>query len=190
MRSAPPGRLVIRDATLADCAAIRTLLNQAVRETTAVWYDTERTPDMIAAWYEARVAAGFPILVAEETGDGRGGTGSAEGGRAGSTVRGYASYGPFRPHDGFAHTAEHSIYVAPHAQGRGIGSALLAALAARAGAQGLHILVGALEAGNTASLALHARHGFIETGRMPEVGRKFGRWLTLVWVQKLLADPD
>lgn len=57
----------------------------------------------------------------------------------------------------------------------------------RAIALGKHVIVGGIESGNTVSLALHRREGFVETGRMPEVGRKFGRWLDLVFVQKILS---
>src|SRR5271166_4873333 len=77
-------------------------------------------------------------------------------------VTGFASYG-----DSVAH-------------GRGIGKALLGELIDRAGRAGLHVMIGAIDAGNAVSIALHRRFGFVETGRMPEVGRKFDRWLDLV----------
>ena len=125
----------------------------------------------MAAWFADRTTGGFPVLVARD---------------ADGCVIGYASYGPFRPHDGYARSVEHSIYVAPAAQGRGLGAQLLGALIRRACSAGLHVMIGGLEAGNTASLALHAKAGFVETARMPQVGAKFGRWLTLVFVQKLL----
>ncbi|MEM7731077.1 MAG: N-acetyltransferase family protein [Pseudomonadota bacterium] len=161
----------IEDAVPDDLEAIRAILNWAVLETTAVFYDQPRTVAQMRDWFEERRARDLPILVA------RGEDGS---------ILGYASYGPFRPHDGFARTVEHSIYVAPSAQGAGLGRALLDALVSRARNAGLHVMVGGLTAENKASLALHARAGFIETGRMPEVGAKFGRWLTLVFVQKIL----
>lgn len=92
---------------------------------------------------------------------------------------GFASYGDFRPFAGFAATVEHSVYVDPAAQGQGLGRALLAALIDRARAAGLHVMVAGIEAGNTASIALHAKAGFEEAGLLREVGRKFGRWLDL-----------
>ncbi len=168
-------RTEIKDAASEDLEAIRAILNWAVEETTAVFYNEPRTAAQMRDWFEERRARGFPVLVA------RGESGA---------ILGYASYGPFRPHDGYAKTVEHSIYVAPGAQGAGLGRALLDALVARAREAGLHVMVGGLAAENEASLALHARAGFIETGRMPEVGAKFGRWLTLVFVQKILdANP-
>ena len=81
---------------------------------------------------------------------------------------------------------EHSIYVATPAQRRGIGSVLLTRLIAEARRANMHAMVGGIAADNVASIALHARFGFIERARMPQVGFKFGRWLDLVLMQKLL----
>ena len=102
---------------------------------------------------------------------------------------GYGSFGDFRPFEGYRFTVEHSVYVAEGVRRRGIASALLAALEERARDMGKHVMVGGIAADNEASLKLHARLGFVETGRMPEVGFKFGRWLDLVLMQKRLAAP-
>jgi phosphinothricin acetyltransferase len=161
----------IRDATEADLPAILAITNEAIANTTAVWSIALATLATRRAWFEERRGRGFPVLVATE-GDG---------------VIGFASFGDFRPWDGYLHTVEHSIYVAPAAHGRGAGRALLTALIDRAEALGKHVMVGGIEAGNAASLALHRRAGFEETGRLREVGRKFDRWLDLVFVQKLLG---
>jgi phosphinothricin acetyltransferase len=122
------------------------------------------------AWFEDR-DRDYAVLVARGT-DG--------------AVLGYASYGAFRAYSGYRHTVEHSVYVRGDARGQGIGTALLARLTERARAQGFHVMIGALEPNNEASVKLHLAQGFAETGRMPEVGRKFDRWLTLVFVQKIL----
>ncbi|MBU8537270.1 GNAT family N-acetyltransferase [Falsiroseomonas tokyonensis] len=163
--------MTIDEATEADLPAILALINQAIAETTAVWHLQPETLETRGAWFAARRAAGLPVLVA----------------RRGDTVLGFASYGPFRPFAGYDATVEHSVYVDPAAHRQGIGAALLAALEAQARAQGRHVMVGAVEAGNAGSIALHLRAGFVETGRMPEVGRKFGRWLDLVLLQKRLG---
>lgn len=84
---------------------------------------------------------------------------------------------------------EHTVYVAPAAQGRGLASALLGALEARAAAAGARMLIGAVTASNTGSLAFHLRRGYVEVGRIPDAGWKFGRFHDLVLVQKLLG-PD
>lgn len=162
---------MIRDAEASDLPAILEITNHAILNTTAIWTLTAATLSQRQAWFAERQAAGFPVLVADRDG----------------AVAAYASFGAFRPHEGYLHTVEHSIYVAPQAQGGGIGRALLAALLSRGRALGKHAMIGGIEAGNAPSLAMHARAGFTETGRLPEVGRKFDRWLDLVFMQKLLG---
>jgi phosphinothricin acetyltransferase len=162
---------MIADATEADLPGILRLINHAIAETTAVWHLQPETAETRRAWFETRRAAGLPVLVARQD----------------AALLGFASFGPFRPFAGFDATVEHSVYVDPAAQRRGVGAALLSALEGRARDQGRHVMVGAVEAANAGSLALHHRAGFTETGRMPQVGRKFGRWLDLVLLQKILA---
>lgn len=164
--------MLVRDATDDDLAAIAAIFNHAVRHTTAVFSTIETDIAARAAWADARRAEGYPVLVAERDG----------------SVAGFASYGPFRTFPGYRLSIEHSVYVAPAAQRRGVGQALMAALIARATASGLHMMVAGIDADNTASLALHRALGFEETARMPEVAAKFGRWLTLVFMQRRL-DP-
>src|SRR6185503_19825580 len=159
----------IEAAAPADIPAIAAILNDAILNSVAAWREAPLTEAEMSEWFEGR-DRDFAVLVA------RGGDGS---------VLGYASYGGFRAYSGYRHTVEHSVYVRGDARGQGVGAALLARLVTRARAQGLHVMVGALQAGNAASLALHAGQGFVETARMPEVGRKFDGWLTLVFVQKL-----
>lgn len=166
--------LTIRDATPADAEAIRAIYNQAVRETTAIWNGAEVDGENRARWLADRQAAGFPVLVAE---------------RAGAVV-GYASYGPFRAFEGYRFTVENSVYVAEAARGAGVARALMAALIARARQEGLHAMVAGIEAGNAASIRLHASLGFTEAGLLPQVGAKFGRWLDLLFMHLLLGDGD
>lgn len=106
----------------------------------------------------------------------------------GAKVVGYASYGPFRAFDGYRGTVEHSVYVRTDLRGGGRGRALLSALILRARAQGLHVMVAAIEAENNASIILHQRLGFAAVGLMPQVGQKFGRWLDLLLMQLRLDD--
>jgi L-amino acid N-acyltransferase YncA len=162
--------MLVRPATDTDLHAIADIFNHAVRNTTAVFSTVETDVAARAEWAAARRARGFPVLVAEE----------------GGTVTGFASYGEFRAFPGYRLTVEHSVYVAPDAQRRGAGRALLSALISHAEASGLHVMVGGIDAANTASLALHRALGFEETGRMDEVAEKFGRWLTLVFMQRRL----
>jgi len=162
---------LIRDAAEADLPAILAIYNDAVLNTTAIWNDDVVDLDNRRAWYEARRALGYPVLVAEA--DGR--------------VIGYSSFGDFRPFQGYRFTVENSVYVAADARGKGAGSALLAALIEGGVAIGKHVMVAGIDATNTVSLRLHERHGFVETARMPELGYKFGRFLDLVFMQRKLA---
>ncbi|SON54130.1 N-acyltransferase YncA [Hartmannibacter diazotrophicus] len=162
---------IIRPANLEDLPEILAIYNEAVLNTTAIWMDTPVDLDNRASWYESRISAGYPVIVAGE----RGG------------VLGYATYGPFRPFEGYRATAELSVYVNAAARGQGLGRKLLQALIDEAVRAGLHMLVAGIEGGNVASIRLHASLGFSETGRMPEVGQKFGRFLDLVLMQKRLT---
>jgi phosphinothricin acetyltransferase len=87
---------------------------------------------------------------------------------------------------GYRFTVEHTVHVREDHWGSGAGRALMEELVERARAAGKHVMVGALDGANEASLRFHARLGFVEVARMPEVGRKFGRWLDLVLVQRIL----
>lgn len=167
----------LRDAESADLDTITEIHNHAVVHTTAIWNEDAVDRADRAAWLADRTARGYPVIVAaDETG-----------------VVGYASYAQWRPHSGYRHTVEHSVYVRGDQQGRGIGTTLMTALIERARADGMHVMIGGIESGNTASIALHERLGFREVGRMPQVGAKFGRWLDLSMLQLVLDDrpaPD
>jgi Sortase and related acyltransferases len=119
----------------------------------------------VAVLIAARRSAGYPVLVAAS---------------AFAPPVGYAALGPFRRGEGYAGCAETSVYVAAPARGRGLGDALLRGLLRRARRRGLRTLVAAIGADNAPSIALHAKHGFEEAGRLPGVGRKFDRDLDLV----------
>lgn len=104
----------------------------------------------------------------------------------GAGIVGFASYGAFRAGPGYAHTIEHSVHVAEAARARGIGSQLMEALEAQAAGAGIHVIVAGVSSANPRSIAFHARRGFQEVGRLPEVGRKWDQWLDLVLMQKIL----
>ncbi|GBL56949.1 MULTISPECIES: GNAT family N-acetyltransferase [Pseudomonas] len=166
--------MLIRDANPTDLGALRDIYNDAVLNTTAIWNEVAIDLDNRRAWLELRAQQGFPVLVAEDA----------------SEVVGYASYGPWRAFDGFRETVEHSVYVRADQRGKGVGPQLMQALIDRARAQGLHVMVAAIESGNAASIRLHERLGFATTGQMPQVGQKFGRWLDLTFMQLILDARD
>ncbi|MBG6524031.1 L-methionine sulfoximine N-acetyltransferase [Pseudomonas aeruginosa] len=162
----------IRDAGVADLPGILAIYNDAVGNTTAIWNETPVDLANRQAWFDTRARQGHPILVASD---------------AAGEVLGYASYGDWRPFEGFRGTVEHSVYVRDDQRGKGLGVQLLQALIERARAQGLHVMVAAIESGNAASIGLHRRLGFEISGQMPQVGQKFGRWLDLTFMQLNLA---
>lgn len=161
---------MIRPAAKEDVPAIREIYNHVVASSTAVFNEQPVSLEDRLDWFAARQAAGYPVLVAEIDGE----------------VAGYASYGTFRAGTGYRFTAEHSVHIRADRQGQGLGTALVKALFPLAQAQGLHALVAGIDAGNHGSIRLHERLGFVQTGLMREVGRKFGRWLDLALMQRLL----
>lgn len=163
--------MIIRDAEDGDLQAIRDIFNDAVLNTTAIWMEQPVDLANRQAWLTARRQQGYPVLVAMDAAD---------------QVLGYAAYGDWRPFDGFRHTVENSLYVRADQRGQGIGPLLLSALIERAKAAKLHVMVAAIERENSASIRLHQRLGFTITGQMPQVGRKFDRWLDLTFMQLIL----
>lgn len=167
----------IRYAVKEDCAAIAAIYNHAVINTAAIWNDQTVDAENRIAWFEARALLSYPVIVSEENG----------------VVTGYASFGDWRAFDGFRHTVEHSVYVHPEHQGKGLGLALMVRLIEEAKRIGKHVMVAGIEAQNQGSIHLHQKLGFTITGQMPQVGTKFGRWLDLTFMQLQLdnrSDPD
>jgi L-amino acid N-acyltransferase len=180
---------MIRDATMHDVGAITDLYNQYISTRTIEWTERRHTHEGRRVWLAAKHAGGWPVLVA--TVDHRNATdaGSSGDGATGRRVVGMATYGDFRDsvaREGYRFTVEHSVHVADDMQGRGVGRSLMDALVERARAAELHAMIGAIDGENPESIEFHQRLGFVEVARLPEVGLKFGRWLDLVLVQKML----
>ncbi|RFA10526.1 GNAT family N-acetyltransferase [Subtercola boreus] len=153
----------IRDATPDDLPAILAIHNDAIENSVAIWTDEPVDLAERAGWLESHRRQGFAVLVAVE----------------GDELLGYASLSAWHTKSGFRHTVEDSIYLHPDATGRGLGRELLGALIERARAGDYHVVVADIEAGNAASIRLHASFGFEHCGTVREVGIKFGRWLDL-----------
>ncbi|WP_226687364.1 GNAT family N-acetyltransferase [Stutzerimonas stutzeri] len=161
----------IRDALDTDLAGILQIYNDAVQNSTAIWNDRIVDLDNRRAWLAERHEQNYPVLVAiDELGQ----------------VAGYASFGPWRPHDGFRHTVENSVYVSPDHRGSGIGRSLMQALIERARMLEKHVMIAFIESENRASIHMHQQLGFIHVGQMRQVGCKFGRWLDLTMMQLTL----
>jgi L-amino acid N-acyltransferase len=159
----------IRDADTSDLEAMRAIYNEVLVNSTAIFSDVLRTAEEQVRWYSDRRAQGWPVLVACVDGE----------------LVGYASYGPFRSWPGYRHTVENSIYLTPHARGRGFGKRLLAALLERAQSQGLHAVIAGIDGENESSMRLHEKLGFKKVGHLEHVGRKFERWLDLVFFERV-----
>jgi phosphinothricin acetyltransferase len=159
--------MLIEDATDADIPEIVAIYNDVIASSTAVFSDRPVTVQERLEWLSARRARGQPVIVARRQG----------------AVAGFASYGDFRPWPGYASTVEHSVHVAAAARRRGIGRSLVQEIIARARHAGMHVVVGGIDAANEGSLRLHEQLGFEQVGRMPEVARKFDRWVDLVLME-------
>jgi phosphinothricin acetyltransferase len=154
--------------------AILEIFNDAIAHSTALYEYQPRTMERMVAWFDAKRQGGHPVVGVEDA-DGR--------------LMAFGSYGPFRPFPAFKYTVEHSVYVHPDCRGQGLGRVVMQALIEAARGQDVHVMVGAIDADNAASLRLHAALGFVQTGLMPQVGFKFGRWLNLALLQLQLDTP-
>lgn len=162
--------MILRPALANDAAAVAAIWNPVIRDTAATFTTQEKTAESLAADFATRAAEGKLFLLAEEAG----------------AVLGFATYFQFRNGPGYARTMEHSIILSPAARGRGVGRALMAGLEDHARAAGVHSLWAGVSSENPAGVAFHAAIGFSEIARLPEVGYKFGRWMDLVLMQKIL----
>ncbi|MGH9016420.1 MAG: GNAT family N-acetyltransferase [Acidimicrobiales bacterium] len=163
--------MIVRPAAADDAVAIAALLDAHIASTTIEWTDQVRTAAGMPAWLSAHET----VLVAEDAGQ----------------VVGVAAYGWFRDaaaRPGYRFTVENTVHVGEDHWGAGVGRALMQALIEAARTSGKHTMVAAVDAGNEASLRFHRRLGFVEVGRLPGVGAKFGRWLDLVLLQLRLDD--
>ena len=162
--------MLIRPATDADLPAIAGIYADEVRTGIAT-FDLE--PRSIELWRDrlASTEGGDHLLVAELDGQ----------------VVGYASSSAYRPKAGYRHTRETTIYLAPEAQGQGLGRQMYDDLLGRLVADGVHLALAAVALPNPGSLALHRACGFEDVGVMRAVGRKFEQWIDVLWLQRLLV---
>ncbi|MFV3073313.1 GNAT family N-acetyltransferase [Niveispirillum fermenti] len=166
--------MLLRPATVADADAIAAIYAPHVLEGTASYEAAPPDAAEMARRMLAVQTGGYPYLVAEQAG----------------RVLGYAYGSAFRDRPGYRFTVENSIYVAPDAQGMGVGRALLKALidhCTRAGYRRMVAVIG--DGSNQGSLGLHRALGFTLAGSVPGLGVKHGRWLDWVLMVRPLGDP-
>ena len=159
----------VRAAQISDAQAIADLWNKMIRETDATFTTQEKTTKGIAALIAERTGA-FWVAQKHE-------------------VFGFVTFGPFRSGPGYSATVEHTIILADAAQGNGAGRMLMQHAVAGAMAQGHHVMVAAISAANPGAVTFHAKLGFEQVAHMPQVGRKGGKWLDLILMQKIISAP-
>jgi L-amino acid N-acyltransferase len=167
----------IRLATAADLPAINAIYNHYVPISTTT-YDYEPMPMEERQRWFARHDAIHPVTVAFHE--------VAAGDNPDNAIIGWGSLHTFRHKPGYRLTVENSVYVHPDNQREGIGSAILLDQIARARSLGLRAIVAGIDAEQTASLALHYKHGFREVGRFGQIGYKFDRWLDVIFMELIL----
>ena len=160
--------MTLRNARPEDAVAICDIWNAVIRDTMITFTSAEKTEYEIRTDIEAR-GVGFQVAELD------------------NRVIGFATYFPFRGGPGYARTKEHSIQFSPIARGKGLGRSLMTRLAAAALAEGVHSLWAGVSSANMGGVGFHARIGFTEIARLPEVGFKNGQWLDLILMQKILS---
>lgn len=162
----------LRPARESDLPAVLAIYRHYVRNSVVTFDEKAPTLRAFRAQFAHTEKLGYPFIVAESPG---------------GDILGYARVVQFRDKAAFRNTAESTIYLGPAATGRGLGKALLEELIERCREAGLRELIAVIaDSGAEASLALHQKMGFRETGRMGKVGYKFGRWIGIITMQKSL----
>jgi phosphinothricin acetyltransferase len=160
----------IRPATVDDSEAILEIYNHQVLTSTATFDLVPRTLAEQQTWLTDRSGAHAVVVAVDDAGE----------------VVGFGALSPYRERAGYATTVEDSVYVAENHHGEGVGSSLLEHLVDTARKHGFHALMAKIVGGHEQSMGLHHRCGFEVVGTEREVGRKFGRWLDVVLMERLL----
>jgi L-amino acid N-acyltransferase len=166
--------MIIRAAEQSDLPEILTIYNDVIATSTAVYTGQPVTLEDRLLWMQSRLAQGFPVIVAIEE----------------SEVHGFASFGEWRgAWPGYRHTVEHSVHVRAGCRGKGVGQALMKSMFPLALNLGKHVMLGGIDVSNSESIRFHERLGFERVAHFREVGRKFDRWLDLIFMQRFMDSP-
>jgi phosphinothricin acetyltransferase len=160
---------ILRPAAEPDLPAINDIYNHYVLHSTCTWQEEPGPLDGRREWFRDH-GPKHPVIVAV----------------AGGWVVGWGSLSPFRERSAYRNTVENSVYVHHEHHRRGIGSALLRDLIARASVLGYRATIGVIDADQTASIALHSKFGFQKVGHLKQVGLKFNRWLDVIYMELIL----
>ena len=162
--------MIIRRATPADAVQIADFWNPQIRNTVVTFSSLEKSGDDVADMIVERQGLGYEFLVAEIMGE----------------ILGFVTYSQFRAGNGYRHTMEHTIILAPTAWGRGVGRTLMLAIEDHARTISAHSMIAGVSGENLAGVRFHAALGYEEMLVLPQVGYKFDRWFDLVLMQKTL----
>jgi phosphinothricin acetyltransferase len=160
---------MVRPATIADLPAINAIYNHYVLHSTCTYQTEPSTEEERLQWWRAH-GPKHPVIVAEEDG----------------VVIGWASLSRFHVRQAYENSVEDSIYLRADQRGRGLGKVLLTELLRLAKEIGHHTVLGGADSEQEASIALHQKLGFVKVSHLKEVGFKQGRWLDVIWMQKML----
>ena len=163
--------LLIREATSDDAEAVRSIYNHEVESETSTMDLVPRTLEMQREWIAARSGAFCAIVAVDE----------------GGKVLGFGALSEYKDRSGYRSTVENSVYVCRDVARRGIGKQLLLRLIETATISGFHSIIARIEAQSTASRGLHESCGFELVGIEQQVARKFGKWLDIAVMQRLLS---
>jgi L-amino acid N-acyltransferase YncA len=164
----------IRPAGEEDLPQMLEIYNEIILNTTAVYEYRPHTLSMRQAWFEAKIRDGYPVFAAAEE----------------EELLGFSSFGPFRAWPAYKYSVENSVYVKSGRRGLGIGRLLLEPLILSAAERDMHAIIASIDADNEASYRLHRSCGFAEVAHFREVGFKFGRWLDLKFLERVLDTPS
>lgn len=159
----------LRLAELADSEAIRAIYNREVTESTVTFDLVPRTLDQQRDWLQDRAGVHVAVVAVDQ-----------------GVVVGFGSLSPYRDRPAYRTTVEDSVYVDRDQRSRGVGRALLGELVDVATSHGFHAMMARIVGDHEASIALHRSLGFELVGTEREVGRKFGHWLDVMLMQRLL----
>lgn len=160
----------IRRAEISDAEGIRLIYNQAVTETTHTFDLVPRSVEQQRDWIAQRQGSLAAIVAEADDGE----------------ILGFASLSRYRDRPAYSTTVENSVYVSPRAHRQGVGAALMAELIQIASHHGYHSIVARIADAQEASIQLHTKHGFVLVGIERQIGRKFGRWLDVALMQRML----
>jgi len=151
------------------------IFNEAILNSTALYDYKPRTMENMKTWYAAKQQGNFPIIGVFDPSE---------------KLLGFTSFGSFRNWPAYKYSVEHSIYIRSDRRGEGLGKLLLRAIIKNAEEQDYHVLIGGIDASNTASIHLHEMEGFVLSGTIRQAGFKFGKWLDLSFYQLTLKTPE